>query len=56
LAKDGLSALLRELGVVGAHRGGTDFPGAVYFTIERDISLTAGFVADTAVRNTDFDE
>ena len=38
---------LKELGVTRAHKSATDFPGSIYVTLNRDASLTGGFVAST---------
>ncbi|MCO7273338.1 hypothetical protein [Cellulosimicrobium cellulans] len=38
--------VLRSLGVVDAHQGGTNFPGSIYLTVERGIEFTGGIVAD----------
>lgn len=37
---------LRKVGVLDAHRSGTDFPGCIYSTIERDPIFTGGMVGD----------
>jgi hypothetical protein len=42
-----LSRCAADLGIVGAHQSGTDFPGSIYVTVEPPADRTGGFVADT---------
>lgn len=44
---DSFAAELRDLGIVGVHQSGTEFPGSIYLTIELPIERSGGFVDET---------
>lgn len=45
--EDGLGSFARDLGIVHAHQGGTDFPGSIYILPELTFEQSGGMVGET---------